>query len=82
VSTDEAVGRTLAQCRELAPYPWAAVPCPWCGELELAQTVMGVGLVCMACAGVAELDGSRRECQTTTEAGRPTDNVKRLDDEP
>lgn len=31
--------------------PWVALPCPACGETELARSMVG-GLVCMACGYV------------------------------
>lgn len=39
------------------PYPWSTVPCPGCGEPELAGAVTRrtVDFVCMACGTITQI---------------------------
>lgn len=45
---------------ELQPYPWATVPCPECGETELAGGCMSArtafDFVCMNCGCVTKIE--------------------------
>lgn len=44
---------------ELEPYPWTTVPCPRCGETELASACgfRPVDFVCMSCGFLTQICG-------------------------
>lgn len=51
---------------ELKPYPWATVPCPGCGELELSAAIAhrAVDFVCMACGYLTQICSVCHQCDS------------------
>lgn len=45
---------------ETLPYPWSTVPCPGCGETELAMAFRRptTDFVCMACGTITKICGT------------------------